>query len=105
MKQSVSVFIFCVTLLSVTTALSRLADPEKERLSDVSTPTNLTATEDRPDCVKLTWDEAEGAKEYTIYRAAYDKGTYYNIGISKTSSYEDRSATPNRRLRGLFEVH
>ncbi len=94
-KQVTALFI-CLTVLAATAVHSQYRKQPVDPSNLIPMPTNLKATEDLPDYVKLTWDKAEGAKEYTVYRAAYDKGTYYNIGISKTNSYEDKSAAPNR---------
>jgi len=63
---------------------------------NLSTPTNVQASDGAfPEKVQVTWDAAEGATYYKVYRATSSSGTKTLLGDAGGTSYDDTTATPS----------
>ncbi|OLN32081.1 cell wall-binding repeat-containing protein [Desulfosporosinus metallidurans] len=63
--------------------------------SDLSAPTNLTATVASSTQIDLTWEPVSNATSYYVYRATSSAGTYANIATVTTTNYSDSNLSLN----------
>ncbi len=60
-------------------------------------PADLRATlGDHPHKVVVRWDPVEEADTYEVYRRGSESGSYYLVGASTTTEYEDYDVTPGQ---------
>ena len=80
----------CLCVISLQTGCSK-----KKSVEGFHAPENLNASDGSYiDRVKVTWDGVIGADRFVIYRSASASGTFLEIGISDTTSYDDFDAIP-----------
>ena len=93
MRKKTAAFVLCVLLLlPCETAAAKGAGTGRDSAAQASPPVSLQAASYSYDKIRLTWERAEQAEAYTIYRAASAKGKYkkiHTVAASRTG-YIDR---------------